>query len=88
MNLWCSVPSYLNLENNMWDKPQFDPYDAIVKLDAVCELQRQQIQQLAESHNTQAQTINNLIQSIRTLQQAHLQLSQLVTSYIDQNPGN
>ena len=72
----------------MWDKPQFDPYDAIVKLDAVCELQRQQIQQLAESHNTQAQTINNLIQSIRTLQQAHLQLSQLVTSYIDQNPGN
>lgn len=88
MSLWCLEPSYLILENNMWEKPTFDPYDAIVKLDAVCELQRKQIEQLALSHNTQAKTIENLISSIRTLQQAHLQLSQLVTSYIDQNPGN
>ena len=72
----------------MWDKPQFDPYDAIVKLDAVCELQRKQIEQLALSHNTQAKTIDNLLSSIQTLQQAHLQLSQLVTTYIEQNPGN
>lgn len=72
----------------MWDKPQFDPYDAIVQLDAVCEQQKKQILQLAQSQATQAKTIENLLNSLRSLQSAHLQLSQLVTSYIDQNPEN
>jgi hypothetical protein len=84
MNQWCFVQNYLILENNMWEKPQFDPYDAIVQLDAKCQVQEQQILKLAHSQNTQAKTIENLITSIRTLQSAHLQLSELVTSFIDQ----
>jgi hypothetical protein len=84
MNQWCFVQNYLILENNMWEKPQFDPYDAIVQLDAKCELQQKHILQLSKSQQTQAKTIENLITSIRTLQSAHLQLSELVTSFIDQ----
>jgi hypothetical protein len=60
-------------------KPQWDPYDVIVQLDIKCQYQAQQIQELLQAQQLQAQTIGNLIKSMSTIQQAHLQLSELVT---------
>ena len=59
-------------------KPQWDPYDVIVQLDIKCQHQAQQIQELLQAQQLQAQTIGNLIKSMNTIQQAHLQLSELV----------
>jgi hypothetical protein len=63
----------------MIDRPHWDPYDVIVQLDLKCQMQGQQIHDLMQAQQLQAQTIGNLIKSMGTLQQAHLQLSELVT---------
>ena len=61
------------------ERPHWDPYDVIVQLDVKCQHQGQQINELLRSQQLQANTINNLLKSISTLQQAHLQLSEIVT---------
>jgi len=60
-------------------RPNWDPYDVIVQLDIKCKMQGDQIMELLGAQQLQAQTIDNLIKSINNLQQAHLQLSQMVT---------
>jgi len=64
------------------ERPQWDPYDVIVQLDVKCQMQGQQIHDLMQAQQLQAQSISNLLKSVNTLQQAHLQLSQLVTEVL------
>jgi hypothetical protein len=64
------------------ERPHWDPYDVIVQLDVKCQMQGQQIHDLMQAQQLQAQSISNLLKSVNTLQQAHLQLSQLVTEVL------
>jgi hypothetical protein len=64
------------------ERPHWDPYDVIVQLDIKCQLQGQQLHDLMQAQQLQAQSISNLLKSVNTLQQAHLQLSQLVTEVL------
>lgn len=64
------------------ERPQWDPYDVIIQLDIKCQQQGQKIHELLVAQQLQAKTIDNLLKSVNTLQQAHLQLSQLVTEVL------
>jgi hypothetical protein len=66
-------------------RPNWDPYDVIVQLDIKCKMQGDQIMELLQAQQLQAQTIDNLIRSVNNLQQAQLQLSQLVTQTLVDN---
>jgi hypothetical protein len=60
------------------ERPQWDPYDVIVQLDIKCKMQGDQIMELLASHQVQAQTINNLLKSVKNLQDAQLHLNDML----------
>ena len=68
---------YLTLESNM-ERPQWDPYDVIVQLDIKCKMQGDQIMELLASQQLQAQTISNLLKSVKNLQEGQMHLNDLV----------
>jgi hypothetical protein len=59
-------------------RPNWDPYDVIVQLDIKCKMQGDQIMELLASQQLQAQTINNLLNSIKNLQDGQMHLNDLV----------
>jgi hypothetical protein len=60
------------------ERPQWDPYDVIVQLDIKCQQQGQQIHELLQSQQLQAQTIGNLLKSVKNLQEGQMHLNELV----------
>ena len=60
------------------ERPQWDPYDVIVQLDMKCKMQGDQIMELLASQQLQAQTISNLLKSVKNLQEGQMHLNDLV----------
>jgi hypothetical protein len=60
------------------ERPQWDPYDVIVQLDIKCKMQGDQIMELLASQQLQAQTISNLLKSVKNLQEGQMHLNDLV----------
>ena len=60
------------------ERPQWDPYDVIVQLDIKCKMQGDQIMELLSSQQVQAQTISNLLKSVKNLQQGQMHLNDLL----------
>ena len=60
------------------ERPQWDPYDVIVQLDIKCKMQGDQIMELLSSQQVQAQTISNLLKSVKNLQEGQMHLNDLL----------